>query len=119
MMGQLFHRFDAPNRFGLPAFYTLHVWAWRTSHWDVLRELERERLVRRVLPDSTDPLLWRRWRLRHPHRRCQITGTMFERQFASHSEGGLVMLTLVNVVLAVMALVVVYWGLRVLLSRGS
>jgi len=29
------------------------------------------------------------------------------------------MLTLVNVVLAVMALVVVYWGLRVLLSRGS
>jgi hypothetical protein len=34
------------------------------------------------------------------------------------SEGG-VMLTLVNVVLAVMAVVVVYWGLRVLLSRGS
>ena len=29
------------------------------------------------------------------------------------------MLTLVNLVLAVMALVVVYWGLRVLLSRGS
>jgi uncharacterized membrane protein YwzB len=29
------------------------------------------------------------------------------------------MLTLVNVVLAVMAIVVVYWGLRVLLSRGS
>jgi hypothetical protein len=31
LMGQLFHRFDAPNRFGLPAFYTLHVWAWRTA----------------------------------------------------------------------------------------
>jgi uncharacterized membrane protein YwzB len=29
------------------------------------------------------------------------------------------MLTLVNVVLAVMALVVVYWGLRILLNRGS
>ncbi len=29
------------------------------------------------------------------------------------------MLTLVNLVLAVMALVVVYWALRVLLSRGS
>jgi hypothetical protein len=29
------------------------------------------------------------------------------------------MLTLVNVVLAVMALVVVYWGLRVLLNRGA
>ena len=31
MMGQLFHLFDAPNRFGLPAFYTLHVWAWKES----------------------------------------------------------------------------------------
>jgi hypothetical protein len=29
------------------------------------------------------------------------------------------MLTLVNLVLVVMALVVLYWGLRVLLSRGS
>jgi hypothetical protein len=27
--GQLFHLFDAPNRFGLKAFYTLHVWAWK------------------------------------------------------------------------------------------
>jgi hypothetical protein len=25
LMGQLFHLFDTPNRFGLPAFYTLHV----------------------------------------------------------------------------------------------
>src|SRR5262249_49528850 len=39
MMGQLFHLFEAPNRFGLPAFYTLHVWAWKESptrafvHW--------------------------------------------------------------------------------------
>jgi len=31
LMGQLFHLFDAPNRFGLPAFYTLHVWAWKDS----------------------------------------------------------------------------------------
>ena len=31
LMGQLFHLFDAPNRFGLPAFYTLHVWAWKES----------------------------------------------------------------------------------------
>jgi hypothetical protein len=29
LMGQLFHLFDAPKRFGLPAFYTLHVWAWK------------------------------------------------------------------------------------------
>ncbi len=31
LMGQLFHLFDAPNRFGLPAFYTLHVWAWKQN----------------------------------------------------------------------------------------
>jgi hypothetical protein len=31
LMGQLFHLFDPPNRFGLPAFYTLHVWAWKDN----------------------------------------------------------------------------------------
>lgn len=31
LMGQLFHLFDAPNRFGLPSFYTLHVWAWKDN----------------------------------------------------------------------------------------
>ena len=31
LYGQLFHFFDAPNRFGLPAFYTLHVWAWKDN----------------------------------------------------------------------------------------
>jgi hypothetical protein len=29
--GQLFHLFESPNRFGLPNFYTLHVWAWRDN----------------------------------------------------------------------------------------
>jgi hypothetical protein len=31
LMGQLFHLFESPNRFGLPAFYTLHVWALKDS----------------------------------------------------------------------------------------
>ncbi len=31
LVGQLLHLFEAPNRFGLPAFYTLHVWAWKES----------------------------------------------------------------------------------------
>jgi len=31
LMGQLFHLFNAPNRFNLPAFYTLHVWAWKDN----------------------------------------------------------------------------------------
>jgi len=31
LVGQLFHYFESPNRFGLPAFYTLHVWAWKNN----------------------------------------------------------------------------------------
>ena len=31
LMGQLFHLFESPNRFGLPPFYTLHVWAWKEN----------------------------------------------------------------------------------------
>ncbi len=31
LMGQLFHLFESPNRFRLPAFYTLHVWAWKEN----------------------------------------------------------------------------------------
>ena len=31
LMGQLFHYWETPNRFGLPAFYTLHVWAWKEN----------------------------------------------------------------------------------------
>ena len=29
--GQLLHFFESPNRFGLPPFYTLHVWAWKEN----------------------------------------------------------------------------------------
>ena len=29
--GQLLHFNETPNRFGLPAFYELHVWAWRNN----------------------------------------------------------------------------------------
>jgi len=29
LLGQLFHYVGSPNRFGLPAFYELHVWAWK------------------------------------------------------------------------------------------
>jgi hypothetical protein len=31
LMGQLFHLFDSPNRFGLDPFYALHVWAWKDN----------------------------------------------------------------------------------------
>ena len=29
--GQIFHYYAAPNRYGLNAFYTLHVWAWKDN----------------------------------------------------------------------------------------
>jgi hypothetical protein len=29
--GQLLQFVDSPNRFGLPAFYELHAWAWRDN----------------------------------------------------------------------------------------
>jgi hypothetical protein len=29
--GQHFHYVGAPNRYGLPAFYELHVWAWKNN----------------------------------------------------------------------------------------
>lgn len=31
LMGQLFHYEESPNRYGLPAFYALHVWAWKAN----------------------------------------------------------------------------------------
>ena len=31
LMGQLFHFFESPNRFGLDPFYALHVWAWKDN----------------------------------------------------------------------------------------
>ena len=31
LMGQLFNYASTPNRYGLPAFYELHVWAWQSN----------------------------------------------------------------------------------------
>jgi hypothetical protein len=31
MMGQVFHYTGSPNRYGIPAFYALHVWAWKQN----------------------------------------------------------------------------------------
>ena len=31
LLGQLFHYESSPNRYGLPAFYALHVWAWKSN----------------------------------------------------------------------------------------
>jgi hypothetical protein len=31
LMGQLFQYVGSPNRYGIPAFYELHVWAWNSN----------------------------------------------------------------------------------------
>jgi hypothetical protein len=31
LMGQVFHYVGAPNRYRIPAFYELHVWAWKEN----------------------------------------------------------------------------------------
>ena len=31
LVGQHFHFVNTPNRYGLPAFYELHVWAWKNN----------------------------------------------------------------------------------------
>jgi hypothetical protein len=31
LLGQLFQYVGSPNRYGLPAFYELHVWAWKDN----------------------------------------------------------------------------------------
>ncbi len=31
LFGQTYHLVTSPNRYGLPAFYELHVWAWRNN----------------------------------------------------------------------------------------
>jgi len=53
LMGQLFHYFESPNRFGLPAFYTLHVWAWKKSTAGAFVNWHRMSLVSHTLASST------------------------------------------------------------------
>ena len=31
LFGETFHLVSSPNRYGLPAFYELHVWAWKNN----------------------------------------------------------------------------------------
>jgi hypothetical protein len=46
--GHLTHYFGAPNRYGLPAFYELHVWAWQRNpkgafaDWNTIVSCDRQ-----------------------------------------------------------------------------
>lgn len=38
LMGQLFNYVGSPNRYGIPAFYELHVWAWKSNSLGVFAD---------------------------------------------------------------------------------
>ena len=54
LMGQLFHFFESPNRFGLPAFYTLHVWAWKDNPDGTFANWNRDVSCDAFDPQTTD-----------------------------------------------------------------
>jgi hypothetical protein len=41
-MGQLFHYGASPNRYGIPAYYALHVWAWKANPHGVFMDWNPE-----------------------------------------------------------------------------
>jgi hypothetical protein len=40
--GHLFNYYGAPNRYGLPAFYELHVWAWRENKDGTFADMNKD-----------------------------------------------------------------------------
>jgi hypothetical protein len=38
LQGQVFHYAGSPNRYKIPAFYSLHVWAWKHNHHGTFAE---------------------------------------------------------------------------------
>jgi len=53
LMGQLFNYSGAPNRFGIPAFYELHVWAWRNNPAGVFADWNTRVSCEEFVGDST------------------------------------------------------------------
>jgi hypothetical protein len=55
LMGQLFNYSSAPNRFGIPAFYELHVWAWKTNPNGVFADWNPSVSCAEYIGDATMP----------------------------------------------------------------
>ncbi|MEP7188600.1 MAG: hypothetical protein ABI901_05315 [Roseiflexaceae bacterium] len=55
LMGQLFNYSGAPNRFGIPAFYELHVWAGRTNPAGVFADWNTRVSCEEFVGDATVP----------------------------------------------------------------
>ncbi|HEY3231433.1 MAG TPA: hypothetical protein VGJ87_19550 [Roseiflexaceae bacterium] len=53
LMGQLFNYVGAPNRYGLPAFYELHVWAWKSNPSGVFADWNERVSCEEYVGDTT------------------------------------------------------------------
>lgn len=50
--GQLFNLVGSPNRYGIPAFYELHVWAWKGNTLGTFVDWNPKVTCREFTPDS-------------------------------------------------------------------
>ena len=55
LMGQLFNYSGAPNRFGIPPFYELHVWAWKNNPAGVFADWNPRVSCEEFVGDATMP----------------------------------------------------------------
>jgi hypothetical protein len=55
LMGQLFNYSGAPNRFGIPAFYELHVWAWKSNPDGMFADWNRRVSCEEFVGDAAMP----------------------------------------------------------------
>ena len=53
LMGQLFNYVGAPNRYGIPAFYELHVWAWKSNPSGVFADWNERVSCEEFVGDAT------------------------------------------------------------------
>ena len=54
LQGHLFNFSGAPNRYGLPAFYELHVWAWKPNPDGTFADMNPDVSCDAVMPASHD-----------------------------------------------------------------
>jgi hypothetical protein len=56
LLGHLFHYVGSPNRYGLPAFYELHVWAWKQNPRGMFADWNPRVSCAGYSPDATAPV---------------------------------------------------------------
>jgi hypothetical protein len=55
LLGPLFHYYGSPNRYGLPAYYELHVWAWKHNPNGMFADWNPKVSCAEYAPEVTPP----------------------------------------------------------------